>query len=125
MNQLNSLIIEGNIAADATIKEQAPGFKVCNYTVGVNRFYKNRNGEEVNEVSYFDCKSYGPLADYDFEKAKKGVRMRLVGRLKQEPYTDENGKTFSKIYIVVEHTEYYGKQTSENPIEDKTEDCQF
>ena len=106
MNQLNSLILEGNLVRDAVVSEPAPGFKKCNFTMGVNRFYKNRKNEDVNEASFFDVEAYGTMAEYCGEKAKKGRGIRVVGRLKQDTWKDNNGKTASRIFVVAEHIEY-------------------
>ncbi len=106
MNQLNSLILEGNLVRDAVLAEPAPGFKKCSFSVGVNRFYKNKKNEDVNEVSFFDVEAYGKMAEYCESKAKKGRGVRVVGRLKQDTWKDGDGKTVSKIYVVAEHIEY-------------------
>ena len=106
MNQLNSLILEGNLVRDAVLAEPAPGFKKCSFTMGVNRFYKNRKNEDVNEASFFDVEAYGNMAEYCSLKAKKGRGVRVVGRLKQDTWKDSEGKTASKIYVVAEHIEY-------------------
>ena len=106
MNQLNSLILEGNLVRDAVLTEPAPGFKKCNFTVGVNRFYKNRKNEDVSESSFFDVEAYGNMAEYCESKAKKGRGVRVVGRLKQDTWKDPDGKFASKVYVVAEHIEY-------------------
>ena len=106
MNQLNSLILEGNLVKDAVLAEPVPGFKKCNFSVGVNRFYKNKKNEDVNEVSFFEVEAYGKMAEYCETKAKKGRGVRVVGRLKQDSWKDSEGKSFSKVYVVAEHIEY-------------------
>ncbi len=106
MNQLNSLILEGNLVKDAVLTEPAPGFKKCNFTMGVNRFYKNRKNEDVNEASFFDVEAYNQLAESCSKNATKGRGIRVVGRLKQDTWKDNNGKTASRIYVIAEHIEY-------------------
>lgn len=106
MNNLNSIILEGNLVRDATLAEPVPGFKKCIFSMGVNRFYKNRKNEAVDEVSFFDVETYGRMAEYCSEKAKKGRGVRVVGRLKQDTWKDDNGKTLSRVYVVAEHIEY-------------------
>ena len=106
MNQLNSLILEGNLVRDAVLSEPAPGFKKCLFTVGVNRFYKNKKNEDVSEASFFDVEAYGNMAEYCEAKAKKGRGVRVVGRLKQDTWKDPDGKFASKVYVVAEHIEY-------------------
>ena len=121
MNQLNSLILEGNLVRDAVLSEPAPGFKKCNFTMGVNRFYKNRKNEDVNEASFFDVEAYGNMADYCSEKAKKGRGVRVVGRLKQDTWKDNSGKTASRIYVVAEHIEYKPMKKTETEEAAKAE----
>lgn len=106
MNQLNSLILEGNLVRDAVLTEPAPGFKKCNFTVGVNRFYKNKKNEDVSEASFFDIEAYNQVAEWCGKKATKGRGVRVVGRLKQDTWKDSEGKTMSRIYVVAEHIEY-------------------
>ena len=106
MNQLNSLILEGNLVKDAVLTEPAPGFKKCVFTMGVNRFYKNRNNEAVTEASFFDVEAYNQVAEWCGKKATKGRGVRVVGRLKQDTWKDEAGKSASRIYVVAEHIEY-------------------
>ena len=123
MNQLNSLILEGHLVRDSVPSEPAPGFKKCSFTVGVNRYYKNKNNQDVNEVSFFDVEAYGTMAEYCAEKAKKGRGVRVVGRLKQDTWKTNDGKSASRVYVVAEHIEYkpLKKDSSENPAEQKPE----
>lgn len=106
MNNLNSIILEGNAVADIEVSESVPGFKVGKFTIAVNRFYKNSKGEGVDEVSYFDCESYGVNTDFYKDKIKKDRGVRIVGRLKQDRWTDDEGKACSKVHIVTEHVEF-------------------
>jgi len=115
MNQLNSIILEGNLVRDAVLSEPADGFKVTKMTIAVNRFYKNHNDEGVEEVSFFDVETYGKAAEYCEKKATKGRGIRVVGRLKQSVWKDDNGKAYSKVYVVAEHIEY-------KPVFQKKED---
>jgi len=123
MNQLNSLILEGNLVRDAVLAEPAPGFKKCSFTMGVNRFYKNKKNEDVNEASFFDVEAYGNMAEYCGEKAKKGRGVRVVGRLKQDTWKDPDGKFASRVYVVAEHIEYkpIKKADAEEAAESKSE----
>ena len=110
MNQSNSLIIEGNCVNEKVeVLEPKPGFHVAKFSVGVNRYYKNAMDENVNEVSYFDIEAYGKMAEFASSKLEKGMRVRIVGRLKQDRWSDDDGVARSKVYVVAEHIEYYNK----------------
>lgn len=109
MNQLNSLIIEGNAVRKAEFSEPKTGFYVCKFPVAVNRWYKTKNNDGVSEVSFFDVETYGKLAEYCSKKVEKGLGMRVVGRLKQARWKDKDGKSQSKVYVIAEHIEYKPK----------------
>ena len=104
MNHLNSIILEGNLTKDGELKNTS--FSVCSLSLAVNRSNKNKNGEWVDEVSFFDVECFGKMAEVAEKAAVKGRGIRIVGRLKQDRWADENGKTFSKVKIIAEHIEF-------------------
>jgi single-strand DNA-binding protein len=115
MNQLNSLILEGNITREPEVKETAHGCKVVKIPLAVNRWYKNADGQGVEEVSYFDVETYGKMAEYCETRSEKGRGLRVVGRLKQDRWKTPEGKNTSRVSIIAEHIEFKPR------IEKKTE----
>ncbi len=118
MNQLNSLIIEGNVTRVPELREPSAGFKVCTIPLAVNRFYRNKAGEGVNEVSYFNVETYGKMAEICMSRCEKGRGMRVVGRLKQDRWKNSDGKSSSRISIIAEHVEFKKKLTKPESQED-------
>ena len=106
MNQLNSLILEGNVVNDCVITEPKSGFMVCRFQMGVEHFYKNKENEMTKEISYFDIECYGIMAEELSPKIIKARGIRVVGRLKSEQFTDSENKTHNRIYVVAEHIEF-------------------
>jgi single-strand DNA-binding protein len=105
LNNLNSIIIEGNLVRDPLLKATPNGHQVCSFSVASNRFFKQ--GEQTEkEVSYFDIETWSKLAQTCGETLKKGRGVRVVGRLKQDRWEDPNGKTQSRFKIVAEHVEF-------------------
>jgi len=116
MNNLNSILIEGNLVRDPELRSTPKGTSVCTFTMASNRYYQSPNGFE-KETSFFDVESWGKLAEAVYEKGKKGRGCRVVGRLKQERWTDSEGINHSKITIIAEHIEFrpeFKKETAEN-----------
>ncbi len=105
MNSLNSILIEGNLVKDPESKPTPSGSQVCSFAVASNRFYKQNEALE-KEVSYFDVETWSRLAQSCAENLKKGRGVRVVGRLKQDRWTDTEGKIRSKVKIVAEHVEF-------------------
>ena len=105
MNQLNSIILEGNVVKKAVLTKPTAGFVVCKFPLAVNRKTKSPDGEQHEEVSYFDIETYGEMAEKCSKYCDKGQGVRVVGRLKQSRWK-ENDVSKSKIYVVAEHVEY-------------------
>ncbi len=106
MNQLNSLILEGNVATDCVITKPKPDFLVGRFSMGVERFYKNKENEMTKEISYFDIECYGMMAEQLSSKIIKGRGIRVIGRLKQETWTDSENNNHSRVFVVAEHIEF-------------------
>jgi single-strand DNA-binding protein len=105
MNNLNSILIEGNIVRDPLLRSTPKGTQVCNFSLASNRYYKQDSGFE-HEVSFFDVETWGKLAENCSTLGYKGRGVRIVGRLKQDRWSDSDGKAHSRIAIVAEHVEF-------------------
>ena len=111
MNQLNSVILEGNVTKQPSLREPVPGFKVAEFTIGVNRFYRDKNGDGKEEVSFIPIQTVNKMAEYAVEKCEKGRGIRVVGRLKQDRWKNSEDKWASRMMIVAEHLEYKPKNS--------------
>jgi len=105
MNNLNSILIEGNLVKDPMLRSTPKGTPVCTLRLASNRYYKHDTGFE-REVSFFDVETWARLAEACYAKGKKGRGVRVVGRLKQDRWNNPDGKLQSKISIVAEHVEF-------------------
>jgi single-strand DNA-binding protein len=105
MNNLNSILLEGNLVRDPEISYTPKGAPVCTFSVACNRYYKQEE-ELKEEASYFDVTVWNRLAEVCKEYLAKGRGVRVVGRLKQDRWEDPEGKTRSKVHIVAEHVEF-------------------
>ena len=105
MNNLNSVLVEGNLVRDPTFGNSKRGDPVCNFTIATHRYY--RSGDTLEkEVSFFDVVGWGVLAENTKIKGRKGRGVRVVGRLKQDRWEEEDGSKRSKVEIYAEHIEF-------------------
>ena len=112
-NDLNSLILEGVVIGDPHLVETSD---VLNFTVETTRYYKNRAGEDVEEKSQFKVVVYGRMCELP---VKDGSGVRVVGRLKQNKWTDSEGASHSEVQIVAEHIEIKKKEVRNGLSNDK------
>jgi len=121
VNNLNSLLIEGNLVRDPELSYTPKGTAVCNFAVASNRFFK-QDQEMQKEVSFFDVTTWARLAEVCGEYLKKGRGVRVVGRLKQDRWTDPDGKTHSRVFVIAEHVEFKPQLKNKNGEEGKEEE---
>ncbi len=106
MNPLNSVILEGHVVSKPEVKLVGKGTPVCDFVIGSNRSWKNEKGNFENEVSFIDIKSWGTLATACEKNCTKGRGIRVVGRLQQSRWKDNDGKMQSRLRIIAEHVEF-------------------
>lgn len=95
---LNQIILVGRTTKEIEVKENQNGLKIGEFSLAVN--------EGENKTSFFDCKVFDKLANTMNEHVKKGTRIGIVGRLSQRKFENKEGKTISKIEIIVESFEF-------------------
>jgi len=122
MNNLNSILIEGNLVKDAETRTTQKGTSICTFHIASNRFYKQESGME-KEVSFFNVESWSKLADACYAKGKKGRTVRVVGRLKQNRWNNNEGKPQSNVIIVAEHVEFRPNIENESHRNRNKNDC--
>lgn len=105
MNNLNSILIEGNLVRDPLHRVTPKGTSLCTFSLACNRYHKSETGLE-QEVSFFEIETWTRLADNCYNLGRKGRGVRVIGRLKQDRWIDTEGKTRSKVTIVAEHVEF-------------------
>jgi len=105
MNNLNSILIEGNMVRDPLLRTTPKGIIVCNFSIASNRFYRQDANLE-KEVGFFDVEAWGKLASACANHGRKGRGVRVVGRLKQDRWVGNDGKNHTRVAIVAEHVEY-------------------
>ena len=105
MNNLNSILLEGNLTRDPDLVKTSKGKSICKFSIATNRYYKTQDVYK-NEVSYFSIEVWAGLADICMQNLTKGRGVRIVGRLKQERWKGEDDKPRDRIIIVAEHVEF-------------------
>jgi single-strand DNA-binding protein len=105
MNNLNSILVEGNLVRDPELNHTQKGTPVCKFSIATNRFFK-LDDEYQREVSFFDVTTWARLAEVCNEFLKKGRGVRIIGRLKQDRWKGMDGKGKSKVYIIADNVEF-------------------
>jgi single-strand DNA-binding protein len=89
---LNKCMIIGNLGRDPEMRYTASGQPVTQFTVAVNRNYKNQAGEWQEETEWFRIVAWGPLAERTAEYLRKGRKVYVEGRLQTRQWEGQDGQ---------------------------------
>lgn len=88
---LNKAMIIGNLGRDPELRYTPSGQPVTQFTVAVNRNYKDAEGEWKEETEWFRVVAWGPLAERTAEYLRKGRKVYVEGRLQTRQWEGQDG----------------------------------
>ncbi len=89
---LNKAMIIGNLGRDPEMRYTPNGQAVTQFTVAVNRNYKDASGEWKEETEWFRVVAWGPLAERTAEYLRKGRKVYVEGRLQTRTWEGQDGQ---------------------------------
>lgn len=99
----NTVTLVGNITDDPELRFTPSGAAVANFTVAVNRRFKNQAGDWEDRLDgFFKCNCWRDMAENAAESLKKGTRVVVVGRLQQRSWDDAEGNKRSAFEVQVD-----------------------
>jgi len=99
---LNRAEIIGNITNDISVKYTGNGNAVASFGVATNRRYRV-DDDWKEETSFHNVVIWGNQAEQLAQRAKKGTRVYVSGRLQTRSWDDKDGKKNYKTEIVSEN----------------------
>ena len=111
MNNLNRVIINGNLTTDCKLERGKSGTAYGSFCIAVNSSEK-KDGEWVDTVSYFEVKAFGKLFESQHPYLNKGANVTVEGKLKQENWQTKEGEKRHKI-VIQSDTLYLGPRKKE------------
>ena len=99
----NKVILMGNLTRDPEVRTTPSGQSVANFSLAVNRTWKDQSGQTQEAVSYIDCVAWGKAGEIIAQYLGKGRPVLVSGRLDQRSWEDkETGGKRSKVEVIVE-----------------------
>lgn len=115
---LNKVFLMGNLTRDPELRYIPSGTAVANFTVAVNRPYKDGSGEKKEEVSFIRVVVWGKMAEVCGEYLTKGRPVMVEGRLKSRTWEGQDGQKKSALDVVAVSVQFLGARgdkTQEGP----------
>lgn len=95
---MNQCILLGHITKDSETRTTTTGKNVTNFTIAVNRNYKNDNGEY--DTDFINCIAYNKTAEIINKYTKKGSKIAIIGRIQTRSYEAQD-KTMRYVTEVI------------------------
>ena len=89
---LNKAMIIGNLGRDPEMRYTPSGQAVTQFTVAVNRNYKDSQGERQEETEWFRIVAWGQQAEFAAEYLRKGNKVFVEGRLQTRQWEGQDGQ---------------------------------
>ncbi|MFH1305695.1 MAG: single-stranded DNA-binding protein [Candidatus Omnitrophota bacterium] len=105
---LNKVFLMGNLTRDPELRYVPSGSAVANFTVAVNRAYKDSNGEKKEDVSFIRVVVWGKMAEICGEYLAKGRPVLVEGRLKSRTWEAQDGQKRSSMDVVAVSVQFLG-----------------
>lgn len=105
---MNIVSLIGNIVRDPELKATPQGTSVCDFTIAVQRNYKNANGEY--DADFINCTAWRNTADFVAKYFVKGSAIGVTGSLQTRKYTTKNGDERHITEVIVAGAEFIGKK---------------
>lgn len=109
---INSVVLIGNLGRDPEVRYTPAGAAVTNFSLAVNEVYTS-DGEQKTRVSWFRVVCFGKLAETVSEYMKKGRQVAVQGNLRENRWTDNNGKPRSRVEIMARSVQFLGGRPTE------------
>ena len=107
MNNINRVVLTGNLTADPELRPLPSGTSVGRLRLAVNTRRKNsQTGEWEEKANYFDVTVWGAQAENCAQYLAKGRPVAIDGRLEWREYTTQDGQKRQAVEVIAENVQF-------------------
>ena len=107
---MNKVELFGRLTKDPEIRLTANQTQFCQFTVAVDRKFKDANGQR--QADFISCLAWKNTAVFIQNYFKKGNRIGLVGSIQTRNYEDNNGQKKYITEVIVDEVEFVESQNT-------------
>jgi single-strand DNA-binding protein len=108
---LNRIVLFGRLTKDPEHKQLSSGASVCKFTVACDRGFVNKQTNE-RESDFIECQAWRGAADFAARWFHKGDAITVEGSLRNNNWTDNEGKKHYSYIVNAENIGFGGKSNS-------------
>ncbi|WP_346207643.1 single-stranded DNA-binding protein [Caldifermentibacillus hisashii] len=104
----------GRLTKDVELRFTPQGVAIANFTVAINRTFKNANGEY--EADFINVVAFKKTAENVANYTKKGSMVAVDGRIQTRNYQNNEGKRVYVTEIVADSIQFLESKKQEDPF---------
>lgn len=108
---LNVCIVLGRIVNDLEVRQTQSGVACLQFTVAVERNFKNSNGEY--DTDFISCVAWRETCEFIAKYFSKGKMIAVEGQLRSRTYEDKNGTKHYITEVYVDSASFTGEKSQE------------
>ena len=98
--------IIGRVTADAQVRTLSNRKEVVNFSIAANESYRNKQGERVEQTTYFDCAYW--LSAKVAKILTKGTLVELTGRVSARSWIGKDGEAHAGLNFNTSQIKLHG-----------------
>jgi single-strand DNA-binding protein len=119
---LNRVMLAGNLTRDPQVRFLASEKAVAEFGLAINRRFKDKDGQNKEEVTFVDVETWGRTAELVGQYLTKGRACYIEGRLKFDSWEDKEGQKRSKLKVVADNVQFLdSRATTDRPAGEAAE----
>ncbi len=109
---MNKAFLIGNLTKDPEMRSTQSGVAVCNFSIAVNRRFKNANGEQ--ETDFLNVIAWRQLAELCGKYLAKGRKVAVTGSIQTRQCEAKDGSKRTAWDIVADEVEFLTAQNQQS-----------
>ena len=107
---MNKVELVGRLTKDPEIRLTANQTQFCQFTVAVDRKFKDANGQR--QADFISCLAWKNTAVFIQKYFHKGNKIGVVGSIQTRSYDDQNGQKKFVTEVIVDEVEFVESQNT-------------
>lgn len=109
---MNKIVIIGRLTRDPELKSTNAGTAVCNFSVAVDRTYRDKEGNRPTD--FFDISVFGATAEFVSKYFKKGSSIAVSGAMESRKFVDKDGNNRIAWSLHADEVNFCGSKSENN-----------
>jgi single-strand DNA-binding protein len=109
MPNLNQVLLVGRLTRDPEVRHTAGGTPVANFTLALNRRFRDPTGEFREEASFLNIVAWQKLAELCGEHLGKGSPVLVEGRLTSRSWETQDGQKMNVVEVRARRVQFLAR----------------